>query len=138
MFEELRYYLTSFKELINKLPLQKSVYIEGSTVGQIAFHCAQSINFWIRVVVLKGFFDRDRSKEFKEQTTLDEINKSLDLALEACDILCKKNINLEEKLEKPITIDSANLVIENNLQAIVHAISHVAEHYGELNQVGRG
>lgn len=137
MVEELKYYLTSLKELIPKLDLDKQLYIEGTTIGQVTFHCSQATNFWIRTVILGKSFPRDRDSEFKDHPTMEQINNSIDSAIEACLEFEKTKPDLNEKLEKPINIMPINFEAKTNLDALLHAIAHTAEHYGELFQTTR-
>lgn len=137
MINLFRKYIKSLKELANTLPLDKKVYVEGSTVSNISYHAAQSTNNFLRVHVLRLPFGRNKDAEYGEQHTLDEINKSLDLALEACDLVDAQKPDMNEKLINPIEIRSGNFTLENNMGALVFGLAHLAEHVGELNQVGR-
>lgn len=137
MVQELEYYLTSFKELIPKLKLDKQIYVEGTTIGQVTFHCTQAANYWIRVIILRGTFLRNRETEFKDQPTLEQIQTSVDLAIEACALLKKAKPNLNAKLEKPVNVMPVNFKAKTNLDGLMHTIAHTAEHYGELFQTTR-
>lgn len=137
MFQELKYYLASLKTLIPQLSLKKTLYIEGTTIGQVTFHCSQSANYWIRVIVLRQTFDRNRETEFKKQPTLELIQKSVDQAIEACGELEKAKPDLSRELEKPINVMPVNFEAKTNLDALIHVIAHTAEHYGELFQTTR-
>jgi hypothetical protein len=137
MHQELRYYLESLKILIPQLNLEKPLYKEGTTIGQITFHCAQAANYWIRVIILRQTFLRNRDSEFTDQPTLEQINTSIDFALEACSQLEKANPKVTEKLEKPVNIMPINFKAKTNLDALLHATAHTAEHYGELFQTTR-
>ncbi len=88
---ELKYYLDSFKTLIPNLDLEKVLYKEGTTIGQVTFHCTQAANFWIRTVVLRKPFTRNRDAEFKDQQTIEQIMNSIDLAIKACEELEREN-----------------------------------------------
>src|SRR3990167_6192398 len=127
--------LKKFRELVQDLPLDHVVYAEGSNIGQIAFHAAQSSNNFLRVHVLRIGFDRNKPGEYGEQHNLDEVNRSIDMALEACEMIEKKNPDMNEKLAKPVEMSSYTL--ENNMEALAFSLSHLAEHYGELLQVKR-
>lgn len=137
MSRELKYYLTLFKNLIPKLDLDKAIYIEGTTIGQVTFHCTQAANYWVRVLILRQEFKRDREAEFKDIPTLEQINESIDLGIEACDELDKANPDLNARLEKPVKVAPANFEATTNLDALIHALTHTAEHYGELFQTTR-
>lgn len=137
MSQELKYYLKSLKTLVPNLSLDKPLYKEGTTVGQVTFHCTQSVNFWIIVVILRGSFNRNRELEFSQKPTLEQINQSLDQAIEACEKLEKVNPDLKEKLEKPINVMQINFEAKTNLDALIHVVAHTAEHYGELYQTTR-
>ena len=127
--------LELFKELVKALPMDHAVYVEGSTVGQIAFHAAQSANNFLRAHVLRIGFDRNKAAEYGEPHTLEEVNKSIDMAVEACEEIENKNVDLDEKLVSPLDIDGMKL--ETNLDALSFNLSHLSEHLGELSQVKR-
>ena len=137
MNQELKYYLESLKTLIPQLNLNKSLYQEGTTIGQVTFHCTQAANYWSRVIILRQTFLRDRESEFRDQPTLEQIIDSIDLAIEACEELNRVNPDLGEKLDKPVTVMPINFKAETNLDALIHLIAHTAEHYGELFQTTR-
>lgn len=137
MIKEFRHYLKIFRDLVQSLPVDQVVYDEGSNVGQIAFHAAQSSNNFLRAHVLRIGFDRNKPAEYGKQHSLDEVNNSLDMALVACEMIEKKNPDMNEKLASPIEIKSGNFTIENNMEALAYGLSHLAEHYGELSQVKR-
>lgn len=137
MIHELKYYLISLKSLIPQLSLNKQIYKEGTTIGQVTFHCAQSANYWVRVVILKQSFKRDRDAEFKEIPTLEQIYNSINLAIEACSQLKKANPDLNQKLEKPLKLMPVNIEAKTKLDAFIHVLAHTAEHYGELFQTTR-
>ena len=137
MIKEFKHYLKIFRDLVQSLPVDHVVYTEGSNVGQIAFHAAQSSNNFLRAHVLRIGFDRNKPAEYGEQHTLEQINKSLDMAFEACEIIEQKNPDMNGKLINPIEIKSGNFTIENNMEALAYGMSHLAEHYGELSQVKR-
>lgn len=130
-------YIKLFGELVNKLPVDHAVYVEGSTVAQIAFHAAQSSNNFLRLHVLRIGFDRNKPAEYGESHTLEEVNKSLEMAIEACEMIEEKNVDMNQKLENPIEIKSGNFTLVTNLDALSYGLSHLAEHYGELSQVLR-
>lgn len=132
-----RKYINSLKQLVLEIPLDTAVYVEGSNVGQIAYHAAQSTNNFLRVHVLRIGFDRNKDAEYGEQHTMDQINKSIDMALEACDLIDEKKPDMNEKLVNPIEIKSGNFVLDDNLGALSFGLAHLAEHVGELGQVKR-
>ena len=134
---ELKYYLDSLKTLIPNLDLEKVLYKEGTTIGQVTFHCTQAANYWIRTIVLRKSFSRNRDSEFKDQPTFEQIMNSVDLAIEACEELEKENPDLNRELEKPLDIMPVNIKAKTNLDALIHVLAHTAEHYGELYQTTR-
>ena len=127
--------LKSFKDLVGELPADHKVYVEGSTIAQIAFHAAQSANTFLRTHVLGIEFARNKPAEFGEPHTLDEVNKSLDMAIEACDMIEESETDLSEKLKAPIEMKAFTL--ETKIEAIAFNLSHLSEHLGELTQVKR-
>src|SRR6185295_12475819 len=106
--QELEYYLKSFKSLIPKLKLEKQLYVEGTTIGQVTFHATQAANHWMRVIILRQTFERNRDLEFKAQPTLEKIQTSIDQAIEACNELKKANPDLNLELVKPVNIMPMN------------------------------
>ena len=122
---ELKYYLESLKTLIPQLDLNKP------------FHCTQAANYWIRTVILRKPFIRDRDSEFINQPTLEQIDSSVEFAIEACAQLEKVNPDLNQKLEKSLNVMPVNFKAKTNLDALTHVIAHTAEHYGELFQTTR-
>lgn len=137
MYDELKYYLTSLKTLIPNLSLEKQIYKEGTTTGQVTFHCTQAANYWIRTIILREPFERNRDAEFKEQPTMQQLEESVDLAIESCGKLEKANPDLNLKLEKPLNVMPLNIEAKTNLDALIHVLAHTAEHYGELFQTTR-
>lgn len=137
MAQELEYYLQSLKALVPSLDLQKPLYKEGTTIGQVVFHCCQSANYWTRVVILGQSFKRDREAEFKDIPTPEQINQSIELAINACSDLEKANPDLDEKLAKPIKLMPVNIEAKTKMDAFMHVLAHTAEHYGELFQTTR-
>lgn len=137
MYQELKYYLTSLKSLIPQLSLTQVIYKEGTTIGQVTFHCAQSANYWVRVVMLGQSFKRNRDAEFKDIPTPEQINQSIELAINACSELERANPDLDEKLAKPIMLMPVNIEAKTKLDAFIHVLAHTAEHYGELFQTTR-
>src|SRR4051812_7698420 len=118
MIKIFRIDLKEFKTLVQELPLDHVVYVEGSTVGQIAFHAAQSSNNFLRAHVLRIGFERDKPAEYGQPHTLEEINKSLDMAIDACDTVEKANPDMSEKLVNPIEVKSGNFILDDNLGAL--------------------
>lgn len=137
MSRELKYYLQALKDLLPQLDFDKALYKEGTTIGHVVFHCCQSANYWTRVAILRLSFERNRNLEFKEIPSLEQINSSLDMAIEACDLLEKANPDLNQNLEKPVMLMPVNFEAKTNLDALIHVIAHTAEHYGELFQTTR-
>ncbi len=137
MSKEFKHYFKLLRSLIEELPLDHVVYAEGSTVGQIAFHAAQSSNNFIRAHVLRLPFERDKDREYSEEHSLAEILKSIDTGIEGCDLLEEHNPKMDEKILKPFEIKSGNFTVETNLDALSFGLGHLAQHYGELTQVKR-
>jgi hypothetical protein len=137
MIKELRYYLETLRDLVRSIPPTRPVYAEGSTVGQIAYHASQATNNMLRVYILRGTFERDREAEYGKFHEVDEVLDSIDMAFEACDMLNRSKIRLDDKLLEPREVKSAGFVMETNLDVLIHAVSHLAEHCGELSQVLR-
>src|SRR3989338_11622394 len=125
MIKEFKHYLKIFRDLVQNLPIDHPVYAEGSTVGQIAFHAAQSTNNFLRNHVLRIGFDRNKEAEYGEPHTLDEVNRSIDMAYEACDILEKEKPDLSLALVNPIEMKSAGFTVGNNLEALTFGLSHL-------------
>jgi len=132
---ELRYYLSAFEEIVDELPLEKQVYREGTTVGQILFHTFQVVNYWFRVILLEGTYIRNRAEEFTKQPTLHEIKKSLQFAQEVSKILEKKRVQLDRKIKTKNVVEPANFAIETANDLLMHITTHTAEHWGELHLV---
>jgi len=137
MIKIFRNELKVFKALVQELPTDHKVYVEGSTVGHIAFHAAQSANTFLRTHVLRTMFERNKPAEFGEPHTLEEVNKSLEMAIAACDEIESKKVDLMEKLASPIEMIAAGYTLETNLDALTFNLLHLSEHCGELTQVKR-
>jgi hypothetical protein len=131
--ERLKKYLNSLRDLVEKLDIEKVVYKEGTKAGQIAYHAAQSANFWIKVKILKGEYPRDREAEFVEEHSLEEILSSIESAIKSCEEFEKRNPSLDQKLHKEDIVTSYGFIIDSVGTALIHVTSHTAEHYGELS-----
>ena len=124
--------MSDLKTIVPSLPLNKIIFTEGTAVGQVAFHTAQSVSFYLRRYVLNEEYKGDRDAEYTTKHTSEEILESIDKALEACDIVVKKDINLTDLLRKTKTVYSRKFEITTVFEAIQHITAHTAEHYGQL------
>lgn len=131
-FAELKSYLTDLQSLVTSVPLGKKLYKEGTTIGQVAFHIPQSANFYLRKYILKEKFERNRSKEFTTNHSIKEITKSIQKALDACEEIIIRKINLDDQLKEIKTVHSRRFDISTVYEAIQHVVAHTAEHYGEI------
>lgn len=122
---ELRGYLAKIVDLLPRLPLEARVG-GGATVGQLAFHAAESADHWIRLRILGGERPRDRDAEFIGARTPAEVEAALRRALEACDELVRRAPELDAL--SPAAQDPAWTV----LNCLVHVTAHTAEHVGHL------
>ena len=122
---ELRGYLAKIVDLLPRLPLEARVG-GGATVGQLAFHAAESADHWIRLRILGGERPRDRDAEFICARTPAEVEAALRRALEACDELVRRAPELDAL--SPTAQDPAWTV----LNCLVHVTAHTAEHVGHL------
>lgn len=130
---DLIFYLTELKKIIHKLPLDKKMYKEGVTAGQILFHTTQVVNYWFRVNMLNESYPRDRESEFKKQPTIKQIEDSMNSSIEICNNLPSYKLSLDKKIKKTITVDPSNFVVDSVNSVLFHITSHTAEHYGELH-----
>lgn len=130
---DLSYYLNELNKIIVKLPLEKKMYKEEVTVGQILFHTTQVVNYWFRVNMLEKIYQRDRESEFTKQPTLKQIKESMRLALDICEKLPGYKVPLDKKIKKTITVKPSNFAIDSANGILFHITIHTAEHYGELH-----
>lgn len=130
---KLNAYLNKLKSLVNEIDLDAQVYKEGTTAAQIAFHTSQTANFWLRVRILGGEFERDKDSEMTQPHTLDELNTSVDLAIAACQELGSKNIDLNEKLKEVVTVSDYEL--DSIGAALIFITAHTGEHVAELTMI---
>jgi hypothetical protein len=67
--------------------------------------------------------------------SLEEINKAIDLALEACEEFTKSDLQLEDKLEETVTMNNGEVVIDNIATGLIFITAHTAEHVAELTMI---
>ena len=101
-------------------------------LNQVAFHASQSVLFYLRTYVLNENYTRDREKEYTTNHSLDELQKSIDKALQTCDEVVDKNIDLFASLQKRKAVYSRNFELTTICEVIQHTTAHTAEHYGEI------
>jgi hypothetical protein len=125
--DELHDYLVKMVDLLPRLPLEARVG-GGASVGQLAFHAAESADQWIRLRMLGDARPRDRDAEFAGRPTRDDVAAALTLALEACDELVRRAPGLDTTSPQapPETPDWTVL------NCLVHTTAHTAEHVGHL------
>lgn len=131
-FAELRSYLRDLRSITNIFPLNKKIYTEGTTANQVAFHTAQSVNYYLRVFILNQRYERSRIKEFTLQHSREEIILSIDKAFEGCQIVISEQVDLATRLKKTKMIHSRGFIITSVSEVIQHVTAHTAEHYGQL------
>lgn len=129
----LKDYLNKLKTLVSEVDLNNQVYKEGTNAGQIAFHASQAANFWLRVRILNNSFERDKESELTKSHSKEEVNKSIDLALEACGQLITENIKLESKLKEAVQMKEYS--IDTVGSGLIFITSHTAEHVAELTML---
>jgi uncharacterized damage-inducible protein DinB len=127
---ELREYLTRIRDLLPALPLDARIG-GGATAGQLAFHAAESADWWTRQVMLGDARPRDRESEFAGERSLEDLRAALDRALAACDELARRRPDLAEFTGAR----GGSLTV---LRALVHATAHTAEHVGHLESAVGG
>jgi uncharacterized damage-inducible protein DinB len=125
--EELRDYLARIVELLPRLPFEARVG-GGASVGQLAFHTAESADHWIRLRMLGDARPRDRDSEFAGEPTRESVTAALGRALEACEAL----VDRAPELGAPSPEPPANGPGWTVLNCLVHATAHTAEHVGHL------
>lgn len=130
---ELTSYLNDLRDIVQEMPLNKKVFKEGTTAGQIAYHVAQSANFYLRNYILDEQYERDRSKKFSLNYSVIDINSSIDKALDACKKIVNNNIDITSPLVKTKIIHSRNIEVLNVFEVIQHTTAHTAEHFGQIS-----
>ncbi|HVT01437.1 MAG TPA: hypothetical protein VHE53_04365 [Patescibacteria group bacterium] len=131
--QRLKSYLTKLKTVVNEIDLDKQVYKEGTKVNQVAYHAAQSANFWMRVKIMGLEFERDKDAEYGSEHSLEDINKSIDLAIEATEIFANKKLNLDDKLSEETPM--GEMIIDSVGGGLIFITAHTAEHTAELTMI---
>lgn len=127
---ELEYYLKSLQVLVQELPLDHVVHAEGTSVGQVAFHAAESVNYYLRVFLLEREYSRKREEEFSKKYDQGEILRSIEKALLACKEVVKEKIPLEKRLAKTKMVHSIGFELTTAFEALQHTTAHTADHFG--------
>jgi uncharacterized damage-inducible protein DinB len=131
---ELRTYLDRLLELVPRLHLSERVG-GGATAGQLAFHAAESSDFWLRHVILGDERPRDREAEFVTTRPREEIERAVRQAIAACEETVRRAPRLDRQVTPPRLVGSrfhAGLPW-TVLTALLHATAHAAEHVGQLD-----
>jgi len=131
--KKLKLLLTDIKTLMTQVDLDAQVYKEGTTAGQIAFHASGTANSWLKVKLLGGEFNRDKESELTKPHTIEEINNALDSAIEACDQLGAKELDLNEKLSEEVTM--GEWTIDTVGSALIFLTAHTSGHAAELTML---
>ncbi len=131
--QKLNSYLLKLKGLADEVDLESQVYKEGTTAGQVAYHAAQTANFWIKVRILGGSFERDKDSELTMPHTSEEINNSIDSAIAAAAQLGGKELDLNEKLKEVVAMSDYEL--DSIGSAIIFLTAHTGEHVAELTML---
>jgi hypothetical protein len=122
--------LKRLKKLVSEVDLNGQVYREGTTVGQIAFHASQTANFWLKVRLLGGEFERDKDSEMTVAHGLEEILESVDSAILACQELGEKELDLNEKLTE--VVEMSDYELDSVGSALIFLSAHTGEHVAEI------
>jgi DinB superfamily len=125
--EELRDYLVKIRDLLPRLTLDVRVG-GGASVGQLAFHAAESADQWVRLRMLGDVRPRDRASEFTGTPARDAIAVALERSLDACRELVRRAPELGAPSPEPPS-DNPGWTV---LNCLVHATAHTAEHAGHL------
>jgi len=125
--EEVRNYLARIVELLPRLPLDARVG-GGASVGQLAFHAAESADQWIRFRMLGDARPRDREAEFTGTPAREDVAAALSRALDAC----RELVNRAPELGVPCPQPPADQSEYSVLHCLVHITAHTAEHVGHL------
>ncbi|MBI3379146.1 DinB family protein [Candidatus Gottesmanbacteria bacterium] len=130
---ELTFYLKSFRKILRKDHLPKPLFPDGVTIGQVAYHTAESANYWLKVHILKEEYPRDRDSEFIDKHSLENILNTLDQAMKLCQEVAKRKIRLDEKLKTEREVYSMGFKVTNHYEVLQHVTSHTAEHFGHIS-----
>ncbi len=131
---ELRAYLHRLLELVPRLRLGERVG-GGATAGQLAFHAAESSDFWLRRVILGDERPRDREAEFTTTRAREEIERAVSRAIAACEEAARRAPRLDRRVEPPPLPDGQprGHLPWTVVMALVHVTAHAAEHVGQLD-----
>lgn len=129
---ELTFYLQSFQKILKKDHLPKKLFPDGVTIGQVAYHTAESANYWLQVHILKKEYARNRDSEFIDKHSLENILNTFDGAIAICQEISRRKIKLDEKLKKAREVYSMGFKIKNHYEVLQHVTSHTAEHLGHI------
>jgi uncharacterized damage-inducible protein DinB len=131
---ELRAYLDRLLELVPRLQLDRPVG-GGATAGQLAFHAAESSDFWLRRVMLGDERPRNREAEFTGTRSREEIERALGRAIAACEETAHRAPRLHDRVEPPPLPDGRPRTDRpwTVLTALLHVTAHAAEHVGQLD-----
>ncbi|HVZ67487.1 MAG TPA: hypothetical protein VG917_04430 [Patescibacteria group bacterium] len=131
--QRLKSYLTKLKTVVNEVDINKQVYKEGTKVNQVAFHAAQSANFWLRVKIMGLEFERDKDAEYGSEHSLEDINASIDMALDAVEDFGTRSLKLDDKLSEETPM--GEMVIDSVGGGLIFITAHTAEHTAELTMI---
>lgn len=131
-FAELYSYLNDLEILIKKVKLDCIIYKEGTNVGQIAYHTAKSVSYYVAVFILEEKYVRNRDNEFNANHSLKEILDSLEEARKYCTKAIDSQISLSAELKQSKEIYSRGFTPTNIMELLQHITAHTAEHYGHI------
>ncbi len=130
---ELIFYLNNLKTLLKSDNLNKQIFSDGTTVGHIAYHAAESANYWLTVFILNKEFPRDRDKAFTQKHTLKEIIILIDSAISLRSEIVNRRIALDTPLKQKRLIKSMGIEVTNVHEVLQHVTAHTANHLGQIN-----
>jgi uncharacterized damage-inducible protein DinB len=129
---QLKVFLARLKELAPSLPVEKPIFLDGTTFGQIAFHTGESADFWLRCYVLGQERPRVRDDEFRDPHAHGQIDASLTAAIAACDAVAAASPQADAVIDvsgpAPDGEESWTVAL-----ALLHVTSHTAEHVGQVH-----
>ncbi|HVZ12774.1 MAG TPA: hypothetical protein VG965_07130 [Patescibacteria group bacterium] len=123
-------YLKTLKSTVSEIDVNRQIFKEGTKASQVAFHASQSANFFLRVRISGGEFPRDKDSELTSDHDVSEINKSIDLAIQATQDLIDKDLDLNEKLKEEINM--GDFVIDSVGGGLIFVTAHTSEHLAQL------
>lgn len=134
--EELERYLRRIREIAPELPMAHTWRPGGPNAAQILFHVAEASDFWVRKIVLGHDRPRDRAHEFVGDFSLEQIQESLEKALDACQLFRRTPV----ELTAPVTVVGNHNPSETYTnwtvaKALTHVTAHAAEHFGQLKAI---